>query len=110
MNEWIDAHREALAELCRRYRVRRLELFGSACTSEFDPDRSDMDFLAEFQPDADLGPWLSRLFEFEDALGQLTGRRVDIVMTSALRNPWFRREANKTRTLAYHAPEVPQVA
>jgi uncharacterized protein len=97
-----------LAELCRRFDVRRLEAFGSACTATFDPARSNLDFLVEFVPDADLGPWLSRLFELEQKLSRLFGRRVDLVMTSALRNPWFRREAEKTRTLVYDGSECPK--
>jgi len=42
----IEEHRAELAELCRRYRVRSLSLFGSATPEDFDPDRSNFDFLA----------------------------------------------------------------
>jgi predicted nucleotidyltransferase len=105
----IQEKSEALAEICRRFQVARLELFGSACTPEFDGRRSDIDFLVEFLPGADLGPWLSRLFELRTALGGLFGRAVDLIMASALRDPWFRREAGKTRTLVYDASQEPQV-
>ncbi len=110
MNALIREQSEAIADLCRRYHVARLELFGSACTPEFDPASSDLDFLVEFLPGTDLGPWLSRLFEFEDDLRSVTGRRVDLVMGAALRNQWFRREADKTRELIYDAPQMPQMA
>ncbi|PYX95689.1 MAG: hypothetical protein DMG63_18520 [Acidobacteria bacterium] len=43
------------APLCRRFRVRRLALFGSSLSSEFDPGRSDLDFVVEFQPLASGG-------------------------------------------------------
>lgn len=50
MRPEIEQHRAAIAELCRRYRVRRLEVFGSAARGDdFDPARSDFDFLAEFE-------------------------------------------------------------
>jgi predicted nucleotidyltransferase len=81
--------------------VARLEVCGSACTPEFDPGRSDIDFLVEYPPGYDFGPWLSRLQELEEALGDLLGRKVDLVTTSALRNEWFRREADKTRRVIY---------
>lgn len=43
------AHRKPkLEELCRRFRVRRLELFGSAATERYSPENSDIDFLVEF--------------------------------------------------------------
>ena len=46
----IALHREELRDLCRRFHVRRLEVFGSAARGDFDPARSDLDFLVEFQP------------------------------------------------------------
>ena len=44
----IKFHREELQALCRRFHVRRLDLFGSAARGDFDPVRSDIDFLVEF--------------------------------------------------------------
>ncbi len=110
MNPLIDRHREAIHDLCRVYGVARLELFGSAATDAFDPDRSDVDFIVAYPPDYDFGPWLSRFQELEDALADELGRDVDLVMTSAFRNRWFAREAAKTRTVIYDASEVPEVA
>ena len=45
----ISSHREELRELCRRFHVRRLDLFGSAAGDDFDAERSDLDFLVEFE-------------------------------------------------------------
>jgi hypothetical protein len=45
----IEKKRFAAEELCRKYRVIRLEVFGSAVGDSFDPDKSDLDFLVEFQ-------------------------------------------------------------
>ena len=64
----------------------------------------DLDFIVEFPPEYDFGPWLSRLSQFEQSLARLFGRRVDLIAPSALRNPWFRREADKARVTLYHAP------
>ncbi len=106
----IQQHREAILALCREYGVARLEIFGSAATDAFDPDRSDVDFLVEYPPDYDFGPWLSRFQELEQGLSNLLGRHVDLVMTSALRNRWFNREAAKTRTVIYDASQISEVA
>jgi predicted nucleotidyltransferase len=67
------------------------------------PAVSDLDFIVEFPPEYDFGPWLSRLSQFEQSLAHLFGRRVDLIMPSALRNPWFRREADKARLTLYQA-------
>ncbi len=99
----VEEQRAAIAELCRRFGVRKLELFGSAATGDFNPSRSDLDFIVEFPPGYDFGPWLSRLSQFEQSLTKLFGRRVDLISPSALNNRWFRREADKGRVTVYHA-------
>ena len=45
----IEEHRAELAELCRRHHVLRLSLFGSSTRDDFDPQRSDLDFLVNFE-------------------------------------------------------------
>ncbi len=99
----VEEQRAAIAEICRRFGVRKLELFGSAATGDFNPSRSDLDFIVEFPPGYDFGPWLSRLSQFEQSLTKLFGRRVDLISPSALNNRWFRREADKGRVTVYHA-------
>jgi predicted nucleotidyltransferase len=106
----ITEHLEAIRALCREFGVARLEVFGSVCTDEFDPERSDIDFLIAFPEDYEFGPWLGRFFDLQDALTEIIGRHVDLVMTGALRNKWFRREADKTRTVIFDAAEVAEVA
>ena len=81
-----------VAELCRRYGVRRLDAFGSAVRAgEFDPSRSDVDFLVEFGTESDE---LSDFLDFKEALEALLGRPVDLVERQAVaasRNPIRRR-------------------
>lgn len=110
MNPLIERNRAAILDLCRAYGVARLELFGSAATAAFDPDYSDIDFIVEYPPDYDYGPWLTRFQELEEALAGVLDRDVDLVMTSALQNRWFNREAAKTRTVIYDASEISEVA
>lgn len=93
-----------LATLCARFGVQRLEVFGSAASGEeFNSRTSDLDFIVEFQANQDLGPWLQNYFAFRDALSSLFGYPVDLVMSSAMKNPYFVREANRTRRLLYGA-------
>jgi predicted nucleotidyltransferase len=99
----IESKLALLQELCRRFGVRRLELFGSAATDGFDPLQSDLDFLVEFLPEQQLGPWLRHYFEFQSELVRLFGRSVDLVLSGAVRNPYFRRELDRTRTVLYAA-------
>ena len=109
-NPVIAEHLEAIRALCRKLGVLRLEVFGPVCTPDFDPERSDVDFLVEYPPDHDYGPWHSNHFSLEEELSILLGRKVDVVMPPALSNRWFRLEAEKTRTVIYDGPEIAEVA
>lgn len=102
MNVLIQEKQAQIAALCRRHRVKRLELFGSAATESFDPSKSDVDFLVEFAPEA-KAPWLGEYFTLKEDLEALLGRGVDLVMPGAIRNPYFLRSVSATRTLVYAA-------
>ena len=52
MIDQIELRREELQVLCRRFHVRRLDLFGSAARGDFDPEHSDFDFVVEFDRSA----------------------------------------------------------
>jgi predicted nucleotidyltransferase len=78
----VDLPMEAIRELCRRYRVKELSLFGSAARGEARAD-SDLDFLVEFEPDARIG--LIALGGMERELSGVVGRPVDLVPKGGLK-------------------------
>jgi predicted nucleotidyltransferase len=98
----IDQHRAELAELCRRYRVLSLSVFGSAVRDDFDPERSDYDFLVDFQA-LQPGQYADAYFGLLESLERLLGRPVDLVVGSAIKNPYFRQSVEQTRALLYAA-------
>lgn len=103
MRPEVERHRAEIAALCRRYRVRRLEVFGSAARGDdFDPARSDIDFLAEFETQGEA-PTLAEYFELRDGLARVTGRPVDLVMAGAIRNPYILADINQSREVIYAA-------
>jgi uncharacterized protein len=82
MHPAIVEKRQALAALCRRFEVKRLEVFGSAARgTDFDPGRSDADFLVSFSL---VASDLSQFIDFKEALEALLGRRVDLVDREAV--------------------------
>lgn len=91
-----------IVELCKRHRVRRVALFGSALGDDFDPARSDVDLLIDFEP---LSPgqhadhYLSLIVDLEDLLG----RPVDVVERHMLSNPYVRRSVEARHLLLYDA-------
>ena len=101
MNSLIEEYQEALQRLCRRYHVRRLEIFGSAARDDL-ADESDLDFLVEFD---DLAPnqYADHYFGLREALAELFHRPVDLVMTSAIKNPCFLESVRASRAVVYGA-------
>lgn len=97
----ISDNTDAIAALCRRFGIRKLDLFGSASTGTFDPATSDLDFIV------DLGgyePGVTRRFlRFADALENLLGRKVDLLTEEQIRNPYFRYAVEQSREVVHEA-------
>ena len=103
MHPAVEKHLDDIRAAAERYGVEKLEIFGSAMTPEFDPERSDIDFIVHYPPGYDYGVFLKRYLDLEDELKEILERPVQLVMTSALKKESFRRNAGATRTLIYVA-------
>jgi predicted nucleotidyltransferase len=95
----VRLHEAGIAELCRRYRIKELSLFGSAVRDEMGPE-SDIDLLVEFLPRANVS--LLRHFAAERELSELLSHKVDLVSKRALREP-LRAEIIPQARLLYEA-------
>ena len=83
----VDVDTDRLREVCERYGVASLEVFGSVARNE-DRQGSDVDLLYVLKPDARLG---FRLFDLEDELAALFGRPVDLIARKAI-NKYIREQ------------------
>jgi uncharacterized protein len=91
-----------LEQICRRYHVRRLELFGSAVSGRHRQKDSDLDFLVDFEP-LPFGRYADAFFGLQEELEALFDSRVDLVVTSAIRNPYFKEAIESNKALLYAA-------
>jgi predicted nucleotidyltransferase len=98
----VARHTAEVTALCRRYGVRRLELFGSVAAGRDDSSRSDVDFLVEFETLPD-GTYADTYFGLLESLEALLQRPVDLVVATAITNPYFRQSVDETKTLVYAA-------
>lgn len=98
----VEERVDELQRLCVRYRVRKLDLFGSAAGDKYQGGDSDLDFLVEFQS-LQSGEYADAYFGLLEALELLFGHRVDLVVDSAIKNPFFRQRVDETRTPLYAA-------
>ena len=94
--------REAIAEVCARYGVARLDVFGSALRDDFKPGESDVDLLVEFGPMDGYAKAVA-YFDLLDELRELLGVEVDLVMAGAVKNRHIARDIERTRQLLYAA-------
>lgn len=99
----ISSHREELRELCRRFHVRRLDLFGSATGDDFDLAHSDLDFLVEFDRAAPGAMSFKTFFGLKEALEALFGRSIDLVEPSAILNPYLKQSVERSRESVFEA-------
>jgi len=97
----IKEYQNRLTDLCQNNQVvNKLYFFGSALTSKFDPQTSDIDVLIEA---ANLSPEErgEHLLALWDNLEALFSRKVDLLTVDSLRNPYLKREVEQTKKLIY---------
>ena len=100
MTELIEQRRPELTEICRRHGVKSFEVFGSAADGNFDPNCSDLDFLVDFLP-ASPSAHSKAYFGLWFALEDLFERKVDLLETPALTNPFFLQSIRPSRRVLY---------
>jgi predicted nucleotidyltransferase len=98
----IERNRAAVEQLCHRYHVARLDVFGSAATGGFNPDSSDLDFLVEFQRTDEM-TLADQYFGLWEGLRDLFDRDVDLLTPRSLRNPYFTASVERSREELYAA-------
>ena len=98
----IEQHKQQIAELCQKYAVRRLDLFGSAARGDFNAAGSDIDFFVEFL-DYTSPAIADQWFGLQEELHRLLGAPVELVSARVDHNPYFLQVAQRHRVTLYAA-------
>ena len=98
MNKNLMIAKDEIADICRRYYIRRLAIFGSALRDDFGP-QSDVDVLVDFAPDHT--PGFFGLFDIEEELSELFGGRKADLRTPQDLSRYFRQEVLETAEVQY---------
>jgi len=102
MHDAIARHKPAITNICQRFHIKRLEVFGSAArATDFNPDKSDVDFLVEFSSDAGNG--FRNFFNAKTALENELGRCVDLIEVGSIQNPFVLATINAGKEPLYAA-------
>lgn len=100
MHPLLHQKQKEVAVLCRDAGARSLEAFGSVVRTDFDPLRSDLDFLVEFDNPNPVA-YSQAYFMLKAGLESLFGRPVDLITESSLANPYFRQRVAVERQSVY---------
>jgi predicted nucleotidyltransferase len=96
----IAKNKQRIIDLCKQYEVIRLGLFGSAARGDFDPEKSDLDFLVLFDR-RDNPDYTTRYFGLVDDLEALFGRGVDLVTEYQVQSAGFREAVERDLEMIY---------
>jgi predicted nucleotidyltransferase len=94
----IEDYKQAIEKICKDLRVKHLDLVGSASRSDFQPDKSDIDLLVEFDG---IDKLFDRYFELKIKLEEQLGRQVDVIQESAVKNPYVKKSLNRDKVRIY---------
>ena len=101
MVDLIDKNKARMQELCKKYNVKNMYVFGSATSDEFN-DSSDIDILISFQQ-IPYDKYTDNYFELHEELEKLFNRKVDLVTERSLSNPFFKESVEVYKQLLYAA-------
>ncbi len=98
----LEKKRTALFELCNRFGVSRLDVFGSALRDDFRPAQSDLDLLVEFRP---MDPYelADAYFGLLSEIRTLLGFEIDLVVAGAVKNRFIAADIERTKQEFYAA-------
>lgn len=102
VHDVVAARLAEIEDLCRTLGVRRLDVFGSAVSESFDVESSDVDILVDFDVTPDFDHF-GTYFALKEGLEQILRRPVDLVISTSIRNPYFRQQVMDTKETLYAA-------
>lgn len=96
----IELNIDKIRDLCRRYKVKQLFVFGSILTDRFNSD-SDVDLLVDFNSEIDYHNYADNYFDLYHAFKTLFDREIDLVDVTTVQNRFFKQELDETKQLIY---------
>lgn len=95
----IEENMQKITDLCKKYKVHKLFVFGSVLTNHFNED-SDIDLVVDFNK-AEVEDYFDNYFDFKYSLQDLLGREIDLLEEQTIRNPYLKKNIDATKMLIY---------
>lgn len=100
INSFIENHLIGIRELMQKHRIKRAYIFGSSVKGDF-TDKSDVDFIVDIDDTIEPVKLGGHLWDLTFELEELLGRKVDLLTSRSLKNPYFIEEINESKQLIY---------
>ena len=97
--KFIDQLKKELPDVCEKYDIAFVDLFGSTARDE-DTESSDLDLIIEFR-EPKTRQVSKRYFGFLHSIEDRFGKKVDLLTPKSLSNPFLLNEVNKDRIRLY---------
>lgn len=95
----LEKYTDAIKQLCKSHKVRRLYAFGSILTDKYGAD-SDIDFIVDFEP-VEISVYADNYYDFKFSLENIFSRPIDLLEEKSIKNPYFLQVVNNQRRLIY---------
>ena len=95
----IQKYQDVIAQLCEKYNVEKLYVFGSVLTEKFN-ENSDIDFIVNFHQ-VELSKYADNYFDLKFSLEDLLKNEVDLLEEKSIKNPYFLEAVNHQKKLIY---------
>ena len=102
MHQIIENNKSRLIELCEKFDVQSMYVFGSAATGDFN-DQSDVEILVSFKKDISIDQYTDNYFDLYYQLRAMFNKKVDLVTENSLSNPYFIKSIDESKKLLYAA-------
>jgi len=100
LNKEMQPKLPELIKVLKSHKVKRAYAFGSVCTDKFNSN-SDVDLLIAFETNEPFDGYAENFWDMEEKLQSLLNRKVDLVPEHTLKNPYFIKVMEKTKTPLY---------
>jgi predicted nucleotidyltransferase len=106
MVELVKNNLEEIADACKKHHVKALYIFGSAARVDDFTDKSDVDFLVNFDDlpettDEEVFYQVENYDHLQEKLEKILSRKVDLIQEQNIRNKYLRYFINKDKKLVY---------
>ena len=95
----LDRNIDKIKDLCDKYKVSRLYVFGSILTNQFGKS-SDIDFVVDFK-NVNLYNYADNYFDLKTSLENLLKRQIDLLEEKAIKNPYLRQSIDSSKRMIY---------